>query len=226
MNVISCTEDRVVCQKDGKQFNLQRSLAQIYCLLREAAIWFDCATAYVVCVFNVSEGVTAPHDVCAFVCATPLDATSVITLPGWMTCAVAARICLSFDETVCISKGQKKNATLNRAVHLHTEGIRAEARVSADIQTRLDLLQQDSQQAAENINGYETLDGYTKLRVKRAFTCLNEYTIENRLREISVVIPGLEGMLSHHTALEGTFEVPDEAHVGDMYSPSKIDYSL
>ena len=133
---------------------------------------------------------------------------------------------MQFDETICISEShESKDSKL--PIDVHTAAMNAEAEITDSMQTRLDEIQSDSKHAADGINAYETLEGYTKLRVKRAFLCLNEYTIDKRLNDIQQVVSKLQNLIMDKSQLfESTFSIPEDAHIGDMYTPCARDYTL
>ena len=227
MDVVNHTDTDVICNKDGKLFKIPRSLAQISYILAEAAVWVKCSKAYTVCVFHGAPLAEAQHNVFAFVCFTPSEkSTEMNTLPGRMTCAPMPQLFLQFGQTIRISK-MKPNIVCDLPTEIHTEGMKSEAIISADLQKRVDIISAESRMAAENVNAYETLEGYTKLRVKRAFLCLNEHTISTRIKDIESAVSRLRCLIAEkHESFGATFEIPEDAHVGDMYSPHTCDYAL
>lgn len=227
MNVIKHTGSCIICEKNGQLFNIPRALAQINCLFREAAVWQKCDVGYTVCVFDRALRASAPNGIYAFICFTPVDDNNnATTIPNWMQLDRKPQIFMQFGDTMCISKGAE-NRKCTIPIDIHKASMNAEAEINNGIQSRLEQIQSDTRDAAENINAYETIEGYTKLRVKRAFLCLNEHTIDKRLNDIEQVVSKLRELVVGVSPLfESTFSTPEDAHVGDIYTPCATDYSL
>ena len=102
----------------------------------------------------------------------------------------------------------------------------ADDAISGEIRNRAQSLADDTEQAENNVNFYKTLDGYTTIRVKRAFAMLNHKGILDKLCIVQEKVAGLEKLASSKPQFAASFVVPTEPIATDIYFPCTEDYNL
>lgn len=99
-------------------------------------------------------------------------------------------------------------------------------KIGDEITKRTTLLNEDSAQA-ETVSAYDTLDGYTTIRVKCAFTRLNHKGIIDKKHTVLSKISDLTHLAQKCKKFTEEFAYPDLSDIPvDTYTPCREDFDL